>query len=353
MFAPISPYGSLSTQGFQVHSEHGHIQSVLVYPAARFCVQIGANSGDALGVLDDLMLDDTYQLDQRATPQRLALLAQSAGELHVAEDTELGTPDARLHVDCALSLMSPDGGINEALVLVEVDSDGMIADVFLLPLAPMVAQTDYVLVRSERSGARKKLAQIASVSFSRGTHITLASGAQVLIEQLQPGDKVLTRDDGPQAVRWIGQTTHRAIGDMAPILIRAGALNNENDLLVSPDHRLFIYQRSDEIGAGVSELLVKARHLVNGDTVVVQDGGFVDYFQILFNRHHIIYAEGIAAESLLIDPVTRPALPPELLEKLSAQLTSHGRREDHGLDVQKALLDRPDAIAALKRASLR
>jgi len=336
-----------------VHAEHGHIQSVLAYPASNFSVQTGANVGDTLGVCDDMMLDDTYQLDKGTTPQRLALVAQQGGELWIAEDTDLGNPGAQLHPDCTLNLMSPDGGITEALVLVEVDSDGMIAAIFLLPLAPMITQTDYVLVRSQRNDARKKLAQIASVSFSRGTYITLASGAQVPIEQLQPGDRVLTRDDGPQSVRWIGQTTHRAMGGMAPILIRAGALNNENDLLVSPDHRLFIYQRSDEIGAGVSELLVKARHLVNGDTVVVQDGGFVEYFQILFDRHHIIYAEGIAAESLLIDPVTKPALPPELQEKLSDQSASHGRRDDHGLDVQKTLLDRPDAIAALKRASLR
>ncbi|WP_342448069.1 Hint domain-containing protein [Parasedimentitalea huanghaiensis] len=336
-----------------MHSEHGHIQSVLVYPATGFSVQVGANLGDTLGVLDDLMLDDTYQLDQSTSPKRLGLLAQMGGDLRVAEDTELGTANAQLHLDCALSLMSPDGSITEALVLVEVDQDGMISDIFLLPLAPIVAQTDYVLVRGERKDARKKLAQIANVSFSRGTHITMASGAQVPIEQLQPGDKVLTRDEGPQMVRWIGQTTHRAVGGMAPILIRAGALNNENDLLVSPDHRLFVYQRSDEIGAGASELLVKARHLINGHTVVVQDGGFIDYFQILFDRHHIIYAEGIAAESLLVDPVTKPALPPELLDQLSPHLTSHGRRDNHGLDVQKALLDRPDAIAALKRASLR
>ncbi|WIY25419.1 Hint domain-containing protein [Parasedimentitalea psychrophila] len=333
--------------------EYGNIQSVLAYSAAEFSVHVGANMGDTLSVLDDLMLDDTYQLQQGANPQRLALLAQPNGELKIGKVTELGTPSAALHLDCVLSLMSPDGNITEALVLVEVDADGMITAIFMLPLAPMLAQVDYVLVRGEREGARKKLAQIASVSFSRGTHITMASGAQVPIEQLNTGDRVLTRDDGPQLVRWVGQSTHRATGNMAPILIRAGALNNENDLLVSPDHRLFVYQRSDEIGAGVSELLVKARHLVNGDTVVVQDGGYVEYFQVLFDRHHIIYAEGIAAESLLIDSVTKPALPPELQERLSSHLTPHGRRDDHGLEVQKALLDRPDAIAALKRASLR
>ena len=336
-----------------MHIEYGHIQSVLAYPASGFRVHVGANMGDTLSVLDDLMLDDTYQLDQGAKPQRLAILANPNGDLQIGNQTELGTPNADLHLDCVLSLMSPDGSITEALLLVEVDADGMIAAVFMLPLAPMLKQTDYVLVRGERDDARKRLAQIASVSFSRGTHITMASGAQVPIEHLKAGDRVLTRDEGPQMVRWVGQTTHRAVGNMAPILIRAGALNNENDLVVSPDHRLFVYQRSDEIGAGVSELLVKARHLVNGTTVVVQDGGFVDYFQILFDSHHIIYAEGIAAESLLIDSVTKHTLPPELQEQLSSQMKPHGRRDDHGLDVQKALLDRPDAIAALKRSSLR
>ena len=84
----------------------------------------------------------------------------------------------------------------------------------------------------------------------------------------------------------------------------------------------------------------------------MQQGGFVEYFQILFDAHHIIYAEGIAAESMLIDPRTRPALPRELLEKLGAILPGHGRGDMHGLDVQKTLLDRPDAIDLLRRASI-
>ena len=89
---------------------------------------------------------------------------------------------------------------------------------------------------------------------------------------------MLTRDDGPQKVRRIGQSTLRAVGDFAPICIGAGTLNNDNDLIVSPEHHLFIYQRSDELGACRFELLIKACHLLNGDTVVTQDGVFVDFF---------------------------------------------------------------------------
>ena len=339
--------------GRTVTSPGSPIQNIPVYRADMFRVSFGAHLGDGISHLEDLVADDVYSLEPDATRQRLALNATTGGHFRVAIGTELGVPGAALHLDCAVSLMSPDGLTTDALILVELNPDGHIAATYLLPLAPLQIKTDYVLVNMDRSGAHKKFAQVACVSFSRGTHITLGSGAQKRIEDLEVGDKVLTRDDGVQAVRWIGQSTVRAIGDFAPIVITAGTLNNADDLVVSPDHRLFVYQRSDQIGAGQPELLVKARHLVNGTSVYVQQGGFVEYFQILFDAHHIIYAEGIAAESMLIDPRTRPALPSDLLEKLGAMLPGHERGDMHGLDVQKTLLDRPDAIELLRRASLR
>jgi hypothetical protein len=336
-----------------VSIEDRAIQSIPAYRSEQFRVEIGANMGDALGVLDDMVLDDIYQLTAEACAQRLSLISDTGGALHIAPDTELGHPAAQLHLDCALTLMPQSGDNIEALVMVEVDAEGMIAAIYLVPLAPMEPAMPYTLVRAERASARRKLAHMACVSFTRGTRITLATGAQRPIEELRPGDRVLTRDAGVQELRWIGQSTARAVGRMAPVLIRAGALNNANDLLVSPDHRLMVYQRQDALGTGVPELLVKARDLVNGDTVQVQDGGFVDYFQLLFDRHHIVYAEGIAAESLFLDPLTQPALPDEILSRISETPGEVQRRDAHGLEVQKALLDRPDAVDLLKRSSLR
>ena len=113
-----------------------------------------------------------------------------------------------------------------------------------------------------------------------------------------------------------------------------------------------MFQRSDQIGAGQSELLIKARHLVNGDSITVMEGGFVDYFQLLFDTHQIIYAEGIAAESFLIDPRTAPAVP----EELGRQLVSGGTptaSKITGVNVSRQLLDRPDAAELLRRASTR
>ncbi len=327
----------------------GPAQSFPVYRAEDFLVSHGANLGDPLSHQDDLMLDDVYSLTSGASPVRLTLHTTDAAHLTVADDSAVGMTGAQVHLDCALTLMSPDGQITDAIVLVETDATGDIANIYLLPLAGLASRTPYALVGTDQDGVRTKFAHLTCARFTRGTHITLASGAQTPIEDLEVGSRVLTRNDGIQEVRWIGQTTVRAVGDFAPIRIRAGTLNNDRDLIVSPDHRLFIYQRKDRLGAGRSELLVKARHLVNGDSVTVQDGGFVDYFELLFDSHQIIYAEGIAAESMLIDTRTRPAVPDEVTALLSAH-TSDGLS---GLDVTETLLDRPDAAELLRRASLR
>lgn len=313
----------------------------------------GANMGDAVSFAGELMLDDNYELGTGAQPVRLALHAETDTKFILAADTEAGTPGAAVHLDSALTIMSPDGQTTDVLVLVEVDDAGDINDIYILPLATLMPKTNYTLVGIDTATASQKFAHVACVSFTRGTHITMASGEQRLIEDLHVGDRVLTRDDGPQAVRWIGQSTVRAVGDFAPIRIKAGTLNNHNDLIVSPDHRLFIYQRSDELGAGRSELLVKVRHLVNGDSVTVQDGGFVDYFQLLFDSHQIIYAEGIAAESMLIDTRTKPVLPTEISDKLGDIIPGHSDLPHAGLDVQEGLLNRPDAAELLRRASMR
>ncbi len=328
-------------------------QSVLVHPAVDISVVNGANLGDSLSFAAELDPGDTYELRANARRHRLSFVIREDGSFAVAKESRLGFPGAALHLDCCLTMMSGMGQTTEILVLVEVGDDGNVNNVYALPLAQLTERTGYALVGIDHENARQKFAQVACVFFSRGTHITMASGAQIPIEDVNVGDLILTRDDGPQAVRWIGQSTMRAVGEFAPIRIKAGTLHNESDLLVNPDHRLFIYQRSDELGAGRHEVLVRARHLVNGDSVVREAGGFVDYFQILFDRHQIIFAEGIAAETLLVDTRTRAALPEELNEKLAQSLPGHENRRHLKFEVSESLLKHPDAASILKRASTR
>lgn len=324
-------------------------KTVPVYRSGEFNVFCGANEGDGLGIAADLVLDDIYTLAPRARTVSLALVRH--GQKHiVAADSEIGNPGAEIHLDSAVTLMDYGTKVIEVLILVEIDAFGNATEVYLLPLAPLVPKTEYGLVGIDIEGAARKLAQVSTVSFTRGTHITLGSGRQCKVEDLRPGDSVLTRDDGAQPIRWIGHSTQRAVGAFAPVLIKAGTLNNMNDLLVSPDHRLFVYQRTDHLGAGRSELLVRARYIVNGTTVTLQEGGFVDYFQLVFDTHQIIYAEGIAAESMLVDDTTASLIDKDVLVHLNRTPAGHHREIDE-LDVHKALLRRPDAVDMLRRAS--
>ncbi len=339
---------------FQSLTQTMPVQHLQVYRAEAFRVSEGVNLGEAIGIADDLELEDTYSLNDGAQLERLALSQPQATSAHagkaafsIAENSELGTPGQALFLDCLLTFMAPHGETLEALLLVETDRAGMIGATYLLPLAPVAAKTGYTLVTIDRENALERLAQSASVSFSRGTRITMADGRQVAVEDLRPGDRILTKDSGPQVLRWIGHQTLRASGAFVPITIAPGALNNTGPLTLSPNHRLFIYQRVDHLGAGSREVMVRARDLVNGTSVVQTPGGFVDYFQLLFDKHEIIYAEGIASESLFVDMTTRPVVPAEI----QARLKGDARPSLAGLELTAGELSRRDAVALLKRAS--
>ena len=320
-------------------------QTLPVHRCRDFVVTNGVAEGDPISFADELVMDDIYQITE--TAQRLPLslsIDPETGALSVAAQSAVGKAGNTIYLDSCLTFMMSDSTTSEVIVLVEVE-DGGVEEVYILPLAQLPVRKDFRLVGVERDTAISRFAEMACVSFARGTHITLASGEQRKIEDLKVGDRVLTRDDGAQSVRWIGQTTLRAVGEFAPVVIRKGTLHNENDLMLSSDHRVFIYQREDHLGAGRAEVLVRVRHLINGDTVYQQDGGFVDYFQILFDDHQIIYAEGIAAESLLIDPRTRRALP------ASVDTQRHSYRHHQDYEVTETLLPSQNAAEILRKAS--
>lgn len=311
-----------------------------VYPAAMIVASDGVMKGEPLSFADELVMDDVFQLSASAGSMALELMS-GADALHRANATA-----NIVHLDCCLTLMAPDGGTHEALVLVEVE-DESVAEIFLLPLGELRPSVDYRLVGIARHTATRRFADAASGSFARGTHISMADGRMKPIETLNVGDMVLTRDAGKQPIRFVGQATLRATGSFAPVVITKGALHNENDLVVRPDHRLFIYQREDHLGAGRPEVLIKARHLIDNTSVIRRRGGFIDYFQLIFDEHHIIYAEGIAAESHLIDPRTRKALPDGVLSP------DHGHRPHLDYEVKDTLIPVAQTASLLRKASAR
>ena len=132
--------------------------------------------------------------------------------------------------------------------------------------------------------------------FASGTAIATPSGER-LIETLVAGDLVLTEDHGAQPIRWMGRRRVSGRGGFAPIRIRAGALGNTRDLLVSPQHRMLLSGWRAELLFGAPEVLAAACHLTNDATIRRSPCDAVTYHHMMFDRHEIVTAEGCLSES--------------------------------------------------------
>ena len=135
------------------------------------------------------------------------------------------------------------------------------------------------------------------ICFTPGTRILTDRGERA-IESLQQGDMVLTRDHGYQPIRWMGQSTVEGRGKFAPVAINSTVLDGaRRPLLVSPQHRVLITGYKAELLFGQDEVLVAAKHLVDGHDVRIVERPLVSYFHMMFDRHEVVYAEGAATES--------------------------------------------------------
>ena len=155
----------------------------------------------------------------------------------------------------------------------------------------------------------------AAPCFVKGTLIRTPEG-DVAIEDIDVGDLVDTYEDGPQEVRWVGSRTVPAEGALAPIRIEAGTFGDHSALLVSPQHRVLIRDSRAELLFDSPEVLVKARDLLNDRTVTRQVGGDVTYFHILFDRHQIVFSQGLETESFLPGPQITNIFEAEMVEEI-------------------------------------
>jgi len=312
----------------------GH--AVQVFAAGDVIATMGANQGDGLGRPEELCPGDIYALVPRAQPRRLVLEQGATGRvLQIAQGSAIGAAGEAIRLIARCTLLSGEGAQVDLLVL-EHDRT---AEVYLLPLSPLAHRTGYSLVGIDTDPAPAPVVDLICVSFARGTRITLPTGLAVPIETLAPGDRVLTRDHGPQPVRWLGRATLRAEGSLAPVVISAGTLGNEGDLIVSPHHRIFLYQRARTPRLATAEVLVQAKHLVDGGAIFQREGGRVDWFSLVFDQHEIIYAEGIPCESLQVSEATVARLPPDLAEQIHARFPGLRQSQHFGTEAGREALD--------------
>lgn len=198
------------------------VESFSVMKAAALRVTSGVNHGEAMGLAEDVLLEDVYELGGDAALQTLKVnnthaVGQSTLSIHAL--SKLGHAGSTLAIDSAMTLMAPDGHTLELLVLVEV-IDGGLEQILLLPLGIIERKIPYTLVGTTHTDLDQRLNRVMAAAFFSGTLITVASGEQRAVEKLAVGDRVLTRDGGAQETRWIGQRTERANSTMAPVLIK-------------------------------------------------------------------------------------------------------------------------------------
>jgi hypothetical protein len=135
--------------------------------------------------------------------------------------------------------------------------------------------------------------------FLAGTSIRTVAG-EVRVEDLRIGDLVQTVDGAAKPVKWIGYHTFRRSGrhwskSAMPVRIARHALDEtspQRDLYVSRGHALYI-----------DGVLIQAADLVNGTSITeaAPEGvEALDYYHIAFEAHEGLFAEGVAAESLLL-----------------------------------------------------
>jgi hypothetical protein len=146
--------------------------------------------------------------------------------------------------------------------------------------------------------------EIVTPCFTPGTLIATPRG-EVPVESLRPGDKVVTRDNGIQEIRWVGERAMsgqdlRLHSHLQPIFVKRGALGNglpEQDMMVSPNHRLLVANDRTQLYFDEQEVLVAAKHLIGTQGVHSVESIGVTYIHFMFDRHEVVLSNGAWTES--------------------------------------------------------
>lgn len=142
------------------------------------------------------------------------------------------------------------------------------------------------------------------ICFTPGTLIATPKGERA-VESLKAGDRVFTRDNGIQEIRWIGHKTLSAADLMAqpelrPVTVKAGSLGAglpERDLTLSPNHRLLLAGADTSLMFEESEVLASAKHLVGRDGISQVTAPGTTYIHMMFDHHEVVLSNGAWTES--------------------------------------------------------
>lgn len=157
------------------------------------------------------------------------------------------------------------------------------------------------------------------VCFTAGTLIATPAGPRP-VEELKPGDPVLTLDGQARPLRAIrdrrlGHEELRDRPNLWPVVIAAGALGPgvpQRDLAVSPQHRVMVDSAISQRMLGCPSLVAARRLLVLPGVTQPRPEGGTRYLHLVFDRHEVLSANGCWSESFYPGRQAMAALPPAL-----------------------------------------
>ncbi|NBB81552.1 MAG: hypothetical protein GVY36_19285 [Verrucomicrobia bacterium] len=167
-----------------------------------------------------------------------------------------------------------------------------------------------------------------NVCFADGTVLATSQG-EIAIEDLTPGDRLLTSDRGAQTVRWVYRKTWSRAQVLAdprrrPVCIRSGSFGAglpRRDLLVSQQHRILVSGPIVRRMFDTDQVFLPAKSLLHLSGVgLIVPAESVSYYHILLDHHEVLFANGIAAESLHLGPMAVASIPPAALEEVETLL---------------------------------
>lgn len=258
------------------------------------------------------------------------------------------------------SFVVTDGRRSYIATLIPVPDTGAQLVMFLGDVPPVNADLWVVRVSLQRIAPSTSVSPGGVICFTPGTRIITPDGTR-RIEDLRPGDAIQTKDNGPQQVIWTG---HRrmtgarlyAMPHLRPIRFRSGALGidrPDEDLLVSPQHRMLVKGAAAQSLFHAHEVLVAAEDLLNDGSITIDRTlREVTYVHVLMERHQIVWANGLETESFhpsntaleTVDPCQRAGLL-EILPNLAEDPFTYGDFARRNLTSSEAAILRHDQAA--------
>ncbi len=314
-----------------------------------------------------LAVSDTDQILQDGPPAQWYPPPPPPPEQAIGEDfTVNGVTYAagrQVEAEYTVSLSDPDGNIYE-LVAISVQTDPsnpwleatVIGFTFGNGVWPP-AGVELTFVPYSQVDGQPLIDPAHPVCFAAGTMILTPRGPRP-VESLQVGDLVETLDQGPQPLRWIGHVHidgARLLVEpkLRPVRIQPGALGANmpaHAMTVSPQHRILMRNALAAEALGAEEVLVPAKSLtgLRGVTTIHPQKG-VDYWHFAFDAHHLVWADGVPAESLYLGAMALESLGDVACAALFAANPHLAARVRDGISPARPLICNKPAAALAAR----